>query len=113
MLHRAARIIVSGARFDGGSGLSPAELLSLYQNLRYVRAIGRKAAAQKLIDASEFEIVMGQVHAARVGYAREYLLWRQERALYRLDVSDSRVHEIPKRCERIRRTATEFPTING
>ena len=43
--------------------------------------------------------------------AREFdecLIWRLERALYRLDFGDRRVREIRERCERIRRAAIDF-----
>jgi integrase len=60
-------------------------------------------------------VVNGKTHAVRVGYAREYLVWGLERALYRLDVSDLRVWEIRERCERIRRAAIDFqrPSSDG
>jgi len=95
-------------RLRSGNGLSPAELMALYQNLRYARTSGRKAAAQLLNDAADVKIVKGKTHAVRVGYAREYLIWGLERALYRLDVGDHRVREIRERCERIRRAAVDF-----
>ncbi len=95
-------------RLASGNGLTPAELTALYQNLRYVRPFGRKAAARRLTDAVDVQMVNGKTHAVRVGYAREYLVWGLERALYQLDVSDLRVWEIRERCERIRRAAIDF-----
>jgi hypothetical protein len=95
-------------RLASGNGLSPAELTALYQNLRYVRSLGRKVAVRRLTDASDVKVVNGKTHAVRVGYAREYLIWGLERALYRLDVADLRVSEIRERCERIRRVAIDF-----
>ena len=98
-----------------GNGLSPAELTALYQNLRYVRPFGRKAAAHRLTDVADVQVVNGKTHFVRVGYAREYLLWGLERALYRLDVGDQRVREIRERCERIRRALIDFqrPSSEG
>jgi hypothetical protein len=102
-------------RLDTGNGLSPAELIALYQNLRYVRDFGRHAASRNITDATDVRVVAGKTHAVRVCYAREYLLWGLERALYRLDVSDIRVREIRERCERIRRAAIDFqrPSSDG
>ncbi|MHB8148519.1 MAG: hypothetical protein ACYDGM_14820, partial [Vulcanimicrobiaceae bacterium] len=60
-------------RLASGNGLTPAELTALYQNLRYVRPFGRKAAARRLTDAVDVQMVNGKTHAVRVGYAREYL----------------------------------------
>lgn len=102
-------------RLASGNGLSPSELTALYQNLRYVRPFGRKAAARRLTDAAEIQVVNGKTHAVRVGYAREYLVWGLERALYQLDLSDLRVWEIRERCERIRRAASDFrrPSSDG
>ena len=98
-----------------GNGLSPADLTALYQNLRYVRAIGRKSASQRLTDAADIKVVSGKTHAVRVGYAREFLLWGLESALYHLDVSDRRVPEIRERIGRIRRIAINFqrPSSDG
>ncbi len=95
-------------RFESGNGLSPAELTALYQNLRYARPFGRKAAARRLTDAADVQFVNGKTHAVRVVYAREYLVWGLERAIYRLDVCDLRVWEIRERCEHIRRAALDF-----
>jgi hypothetical protein len=102
-------------RLASGNGLSPAELTALYQNLRYVRPFGRKAAARRLTDVADVQVVSGKTHAARVGWAREYLIWGLERALYRLDVGDLRVREIRERCERVRRAAIDFqrPASDG
>ena len=102
-------------RLASGNGLSPAELTALYQNLRYIRPFGRKAAARRLTDVADVQVVNGKTHAVRVGYAREYLIWGLERALYLLDVGDLRVREIRERCERIRRAAIDFqrPSSDG
>lgn len=102
-------------RLATGNGLSPLELSALYQNLRHVRVLGRKAASRRLNDAADVRVVNGKTHAVRVCYAREYLIWGLERALYRLDVSDIRVREIRGRCERVRRAAIDFqrPSSDG
>jgi hypothetical protein len=95
-------------RLASGNGLTPAELTALYQNLRYVRPFGRKSAERRLTDVADVQVVSGKTHAVRVGYAREYLIWGLERALYRLDVGDLRVREIRERSERTRRAAIDF-----
>jgi len=95
-------------RLTSGNGLTPSELQSLYQNLRYGRAYGRITAAKGLADVNNMKVVSAKVHGARVGIAREFLIWGMETALYRLNVADPRVPEIRERCERIRRQAIEF-----
>jgi integrase len=95
-------------RLDRGNGLTPTELNTLYQNLRYVSAVGRKTAHKRLTNVRDIKVVSGTVHATRVGYAREYLVWGMERLLYRLDVSDPRVSIIRERRDNIRRIASGF-----
>lgn len=95
-------------RLQIGKGLSPSEISSLYENLRYVRPFGRAAAAGSLTDVSTAQVVIGDTHAARVGTVREYLVWALERVLYRFAPGDPRVKEIRERITVIKRTAAEF-----
>ncbi len=95
-------------RFASGNGLRPDEANALYQNLRYERPLGRRAAARQLTDASELEVVSGSTHSTRVAVARDYLVWGLERTLYRLDVADRRITAIRERCDVLRRQAREF-----
>jgi len=104
----ARRGLELDGRLASGNGPSPAESTALFQNLRYKRPVGRRAAARGLIDVADMHVVNGKTQAVRVGYAREYLLWSLERVLYRLDVSDLRVRDIRERCEPIRRLAIDF-----
>lgn len=102
-------------RLNSGNGLQPTELATLYQNLRYVRAFGRAAAARRLTDVHGVQVVNSKVHATRVGIARDYLMWGLERTLYRLDINDLRLPAVRERCERLRRQAVEFqrPASDG
>lgn len=95
-------------RLASGNGLQPTEITALFQNLRYVRKLGRAVAARRLADVRDVAVVSGKVHATRVAVARDYVLWGLERTLYRLDVGDPRVSRIQERCERLRRNAINF-----
>ena len=95
-------------RLAHGNGLTPIELSTLYQNLRYVAQIGRRSAQERLTNAANLKVVSGTVHSTRVGYARDYLIWGMERVLYRLDVSDPRIAIIRERRDYIRSTAIDF-----
>lgn len=82
-------------RFRTGNGLQPGELSDLYQNLRYVRPMGRLLANRRLHDATELRTVSSSTHAARVTIARDYLVWALEQTLYRLPVDDLRQRPVP------------------
>jgi integrase len=104
----ARRGIDIDERLASGNGLQPSEITAMYQNLRYVRKLGRAIAARRLADIRDVASVSGKVHATRVAVARDYVLWGLERTLYRLDVSDPRAAGIRERCERVRRLAVDF-----
>jgi hypothetical protein len=52
-------------RLSAGTGLSPTELVMLYDNLRFVRPDGRKIAAGKLQDVSKMQPVQSNTHSIR------------------------------------------------
>lgn len=95
-------------RFTSGNGLRPDEANSLFQNLRFLRKLGRSVAARRLTDAKKLRVVKAAGHAARVAVARDYLVWGLERTLYSLDVSDPRHKPIRERCDLVKRQAVEF-----
>jgi integrase len=95
-------------RFTSGNGLRPDEANALFQNLRYVRKLGRSLATRRLTDAAKLKVVTGSGHAVRVAIARDYMVWGLERTLYRLDVGDSRHTSIRERCDIIKRLASAF-----
>jgi len=104
----ARRSIDLDERFRSGNGLRPDEANALYQNLRYERTLGRRAAARQLTDANELVVVAGATQSARVTIARDYLVWGLERTLYRPDVADRRLAAIRDRCDILRRQARQF-----
>ena len=95
-------------RLASGNGLRPAEINTLYQNLRYIRPLGRTLASRGLAHADKLEVIHGKTHANRVAVARAYLTWGMERTLYRLDVSDPRAVGIRERCNLLHRQSLEF-----
>jgi integrase len=95
-------------RLASGQGLSPDEIRSLYQNLRYTRGFGRQSASLRINEIRKATVVTGKVHATRVGTAREYLVWAMERVLFRFDPGDPRVPDVRERCERFQRLAQEY-----
>jgi hypothetical protein len=44
-------------RFTSGNGLRPDEANALFQNLRYVRKLGRSLATRRLTDAAKLKVV--------------------------------------------------------
>ncbi len=60
-------------RLESGNGLSPDEIMLLYQNLRYRRPFARDVAAKRLTEIEEPDVVAMDVHRSRVYFARDYL----------------------------------------
>jgi len=95
-------------RFQVGNGLQPSELNALFQNLLYVRPLGRELASRRLQDVSELRAVANSTHGARVAVARDYLVWALEQVLYRLDAGDPRQFGMRDRVSLIKRQARDF-----
>lgn len=95
-------------RVNDGNGLTPREMESLLDFLRYARPFGRYIADSHLHDADAEKVVSNNVHRNRILVVREYLTWAMNETLSALDVGDHRYRHIVERRDRMQRIADDY-----